>query len=309
MTTLVFSHLDCLLHDTGPQHPERPDRVRAVMHALDETHFPDLVREEAPLADLSVVEDSHPASHVARLRAGSPDSGRVHLDADTVMSPGSLNAVRRSIGAVHAALDAVFGGKAVNAFCAIRPPGHHAEPDQPMGFCLVNNVVAGAQYAREKYGVRKVAVVDFDVHHGNGTQAFFENDPDLFYISSHQWPLYPGTGSASETGVADNIVNICLQPTSNSEDFRQAMSFIAIPRLEDFEPELIIISAGFDAHELDPLAHLNFTDDDYHWITAQLVDIAGRHCHGRIVSVLEGGYDLDGLAGGVSAHMRALMGD
>lgn len=309
MTTLVFSHLDCLLHDTGPDHPERPDRVRAVMHALDEAHFPTLIREEAPLADLTVLEQSHPVEHVTRLRETLPQSGRINLDADTIMSPGSLDAARRGVGAVNAAVDAVISGKVDNAFCAIRPPGHHAEPNQPMGFCLVNNVVAGADHARRAHGLKRIAVVDFDVHHGNGTQAFFENDADLFYASSHQWPLYPGTGHGSETGVDGNIVNLCLDPMAGSEAFRHGMEDVILPKLEAFAPELIIISAGFDAHELDPLAHLQFTNDDYYWITERLIDIAGRHCGGRIVSVLEGGYDLEGLAGGVTAHMRALMGE
>jgi acetoin utilization deacetylase AcuC-like enzyme len=304
---MLITHMDCLWHDTGPSHPERPDRVRAVRHALNEDAFPDLIRREAPLAGDDAIALAHPADHVAAVFQAMPKEGRVMLDGDTVVSPGSAEAVRRAAGAVIAAIDAVFAGEARNAFCAVRPPGHHAEPRQPMGFCIFNNVAVGAHHARKAHGIRRVAVVDFDVHHGNGTQAMFRDDPDLFYGSTHQWPLYPGTGEKTETGVAGNIVNAPLPPASGSEAFRAAMSGALLPKLEAFAPELLIVSAGFDAHERDPLAHLNLTDGDYAWITAELMAVAGRCCSGRLVSVLEGGYDLDALESAAAAHVRELQ--
>lgn len=308
MTTMLITHMDCLWHDTGPSHPERPDRLRAVRHALNEDDFPDLLREEAPLATNEQIALAHPRDHVDAMFEAIPQEGRRHLDGDTVVSPGSNEASRRAAGAVIAAVDAVFGGTAKNAFCAVRPPGHHAEPRQPMGFCLFNNVVVGAQHARAAHGIRRVAVIDFDVHHGNGTEALFRDDPDLFYGSTHQWPLYPGTGERTETGVAKNICNAPLPPNAGSKEFRFAMTERVLPALAAFRPELLIISAGFDAHENDPLAHLNFTDDDYAWATKELMRIADECCDGRVVSVLEGGYDLDALQSASVAHVRGLQG-
>lgn len=307
MTTMLITHMDCLWHDTGPSHPERPDRLRAVRHALGEDDFPDLVRADAPLASNAQIALAHPADHVDAMFEAFPGEGRHMLDGDTVVSPGSTDAARRAAGAVIAAVDAVFEGRADNAFCAIRPPGHHAEPRQPMGFCLFNNAAVGAQHARAAFGVRRVAVIDFDVHHGNGTEALFKNDPDLFYGSTHQWPLYPGTGERAERGIANNICNAPLPPNAGSDEFRLAMTETVLPALVAFQPELLVISAGFDAHENDPLAHLNFTDDDYGWITQELMKIADDCCQGRVVSVLEGGYDLDALQSASVAHVRGLQ--
>lgn len=306
MTTYLFTHRDCLFHDTGTGHPERADRLRAVLHQLDLENFPSLVREEAPLATRDQLARAHTVAYLDQLVARSPISGIIDLDPDTKMSPGSQMAALRAAGAVVAAVDTVMENKGSNAFCAIRPPGHHAEADRAMGFCLYNNVAVAAYHAREKYGLERVAVVDFDVHHGNGTQAIFEKDAGLFYASSHQAPFYPGTGDASETGVG-NIVNVPLSAGSGTRAFREAYDNIILPALEAFRPELLIISAGFDAHERDPLANLNLTGADYDWITRKLMAIADQYARGRVVSALEGGYDLEGLADGVNAHVKALL--
>jgi acetoin utilization deacetylase AcuC-like enzyme len=235
-----------------------------------------------------------------------PQTGHVAIDADTVMSPASGRAALRAAGAVAAAVDAVVAGEADNAFCAVRPPGHHAEPGRAMGFCLFNNIAVGALRAREVHGLARVAAIDFDVHHGNGTQARFADDPTLFYASTHQSPLYPGTGAASETGVG-NIVNAPLPPLAGSQQFRTAMSRKILPALDAFRPEMVLISAGFDAHRHDPLAQLLLEEADYTWATEQLLDIARRHAAGRVVATLEGGYDLPSLAASAAAHVRALM--
>ncbi|MDF2366784.1 histone deacetylase family protein [Sneathiella sp.] len=306
MTTYLFTHRDCLFHDTGVGHPERADRLRAVLHQLDLENFPALERVDAPLASREQLALAHTEAHLDGLVARAPVAGIINLDPDTKMSPGSQMAAMRAAGAVIAAIDAVMKNKKSNAFCAIRPPGHHAEADRAMGFCLYNNVAIGAYHARKKYGLERVAVVDFDVHHGNGTQAIFEKDAGLLYASSHQAPFYPGTGDASETGVG-NIVNVPLAAGSGSRAFREAYDNIILPALEAFRPELLIISAGFDAHEKDPLANLNLTGADYGWITKKLVALADRHAAGRVVSALEGGYDLEGLADGVDAHVKALL--
>ena len=309
LTTLFMTHTECLFHDTGSGHPERPDRLRAVFHAIDETGYPDLVRREAPLATDAQLALAHSDAYVQKLNAAIPESGRRNLDPDTVVSPGSAEASRRAAGAVIAAVDAVFAGDADNAFCAVRPPGHHAEPDRAMGFCLFNNAAIGALHARQAHGIRRVAVVDFDVHHGNGTQARFRDEPELMYLSSHQWPLYPGTGATHETGIADNLVNLCLEPTAGTGEFRRAWSETGLPRLRAFAPELVIISAGFDGHERDPLASLNLTDADYGWITGEIMTIATECCDGRLVSVLEGGYDLDALQSATRVHVSTLQGE
>lgn len=306
MTTLLITHRDCLLHDTGKEHPERPDRLRAVLHALDEQSHPELIREDAPLAEDEEILLVHDAGYLDSLRQRAPQSGLVALDPDTWMSPGSMNAALRAAGAAVRAVDAVMKNEAGNAFCAVRPPGHHAEPDKAMGFCLLSNAAIAAKYALHKYGLQKVAVVDFDVHHGNGTQAAFDKDARLFYASSHQFPFYPGSGSATETGVG-NIVNIPLPEGTDSATFRDRISGIMLPALSAFAPELMIISAGFDAHCKDPLAQINLSGDDYSWITGKLLEIARQSAKGRVVSVLEGGYDLDGLADGVTNHVNALI--
>ena len=306
MTTLLYSHAACLEHDPGPQHPESPDRLRAILEALAADEFAPLLRREAPIAVLDDIARAHPRDLVERLLAAVPESGYVGIDADTIMSPGSGEAALRAAGAVCAAVDAVMSGEADNAFCAVRPPGHHAEPRRPMGFCLFNNVAIGALRARAVHGCGRVAVVDFDVHHGNGTQAMFEADGDLFYASTHQSPLYPGTGASDETGVG-NIVNVPLPPGSGTVPFQRAFNERILPALEDFRPNFLFVSAGFDAHRRDPLAQLELSEADYDWVTRQLARCAARHAGGRLVSSLEGGYNLAALGASAAAHVRALM--
>jgi acetoin utilization deacetylase AcuC-like enzyme len=307
MTTLLYTHPSCLEHDPGQYHPETPARLKAVLDALSTPEFAGLQRREAPEAALDDLTRVHPQLFVERLLAAVPTAGHVGIDADTVMSPQSGTAALHAAGAVAAAVDAVISGEADNVFCAVRPPGHHAEPNRAMGFCLFNNVAVGALRARQVHGLARVAVVDFDVHHGNGTQACFWDDASLFYGSTHQWPLYPGTGSSGETGVGGNIVNVPLPPMSGSQAFRLGMTRTLLPALDAFAPEMVLISAGFDAHRSDPLAQLLFEDDDYTWATERLLDIARQHAGGRVVSTLEGGYDLIALGASAAAHVRVLM--
>jgi acetoin utilization deacetylase AcuC-like enzyme len=306
MTTLLYTHPACLEHDPGQYHPEAPARLRAVLSALEGPDFARLERREAPEAALDDIARSHPRSFVERLLAAVPQSGHVGIDADTIMSPASGQAALRAAGAVAAAVDAVVAGEAENAFCAVRPPGHHAEPGRAMGFCLFNNIAIGALRAREVHGLARVAVIDFDVHHGNGTQARFADDPSLFYASTHQYPLYPGTGAASETGVG-NIVNVPLRPMAGSQEFRLGFTRQILPALDAFRPAMLLISAGFDAHRSDPLAQLLLDESDYTWVTEQLLAVAHAHAGGRVVSALEGGYDLHALGASVAAHLRVLM--
>jgi acetoin utilization deacetylase AcuC-like enzyme len=306
MTTLLYTHSSCLDHDPGSHHPEAPARLRAVLAALSGPQYARLERRAAPEAALDDVLRVHSRHHVEHVLGAVPKAGHAAIDADTVLSPASGAAALHAAGAVAAAVDAVVAKEADNAFCAVRPPGHHAEPDRAMGFCLFNNAAIGALRAREVHGFERVAVVDFDVHHGNGTQAAFEADDNLFYASTHQYPLYPGTGAASETGVG-NIVNVPLRPMSGSGPFRVAMTGRVLPALDAFRPDLLLISAGFDAHRSDPLAQLMLEEADYTWITERLVEIAFRHADGRLVSTLEGGYDLTALGASVAAHVRVLM--
>src|SRR5271169_5649125 len=306
MTTFLYTHRACLEHDPGRHHPEGPERLRAVLDALADPEFARLERREAPEAALEDLVAVHPRAHVERVLRAVPKSGHVGIDADTILSPASGGAALRAAGAVVAAVDAVVAREAENAFCAVRPPGHHAEPERAMGFCLFNNAAIGALRAREAHGLDRVAVIDFDVHHGNGTQAAFEADGRLFYASTHQYPLYPGTGAASETGVG-NIVNVPLRPMAGSTQFRLGVTQRILPALDAFRPELVLISAGFDGHKSDPLAQLLLDEGDYTWITEQLLDIAYRHAGGRLVSTLEGGYDLAALGASVAAHTRVLM--
>lgn len=306
MTTLLYTHSACLQHDPGAHHPESPSRLHAVLAALSGPQFATLERREAPEAAIEDLLRLHPRHHVERILDAVPTAGHAALDADTVLSPASGRAALRAAGAVIAAVDAVVANEADNAFCAVRPPGHHAEPNRAMGFCLFNNAAIGALRARDVHGLDRVAVVDFDVHHGNGTQAAFEDDETLFYASTHQYPLYPGTGAASETGVG-NIVNVPLPPMAGSGPFRRAFSERVLPALDDFRPELVIVSAGFDAHRSDPLAQLMLDEGDYGWVTEKLIESARRHARGRLVSTLEGGYDLTALGASVAAHLRVLM--
>ncbi len=306
MTTLLFHHASSERHDTGRGHPERPDRIRAVMQALSGDAFAGLDRREAPEAEAGELARAHSPAFVEALLDAVPEEGRVRVDPDTVISADSGEASLRAAGAMVAAVQAVMAGEAANAFCAVRPPGHHAESQRSMGFCLFNNVAVGALHAREALGAHRVAVVDFDVHHGNGTQAIFEDDPSLFFASTHEFPLYPGTGRADETGCG-NIVNVPLRPGSGSAEFRAGMERGVFPALRAFSPDLILVSAGFDAHESDPLATLRLVEDDYAWVSERLCGIADEVCGGRLVATLEGGYDLDALAASVAVHVRALM--
>src|SRR5580658_7803146 len=307
MTTLLYTHPSCLEHDPGQYHPETPARLRAVLDALSAPEFAALERREAPQASHDDRTRVHPPQFVERLLAAVPQAGHVGIDADTVMSPQSGEAALRAAGAVVSAVDAVISGEADNVFCAVRPPGHHAEPNRAMGFCLFNSVAVGALRARQVHGLARIAVVDFDVHHGNGTQACFWDDGSLFYGSTHQSPLYPGTGSTGETGAAGNIVNVPLPPMSGSQAFRLGMTRVLLPALDAFAPELLLISAGFDAHRSDPLAQLLLDEADYTWATERLCEIARQHAGGRVVSTLEGGYDLVALGASAAAHVRVLM--
>jgi acetoin utilization deacetylase AcuC-like enzyme len=307
MTTLLVSHPACLDHDTSPGHPESPARLRAILRALGAAEFEALQRIEAPPATRDQLLHVHPAAHVDRTFAAVPDAGYGRIDADTIVSPGSAEAALRAAGAVDAAVDAVIGGRAANAFCAVRPPGHHAEPMRAMGFCLFNNVAVGALHAMRAHGLDRIAVMDFDVHHGNGTQALFEHETELFYASTHQSPLYPGTGSRHERGIAGNILNVPLPPGAGSGPFREAMTARVLPAIAAFRPDMVMVSAGFDAHAADPLAQLALTTDDFAWATRELCKLAGACCGGRLVSTLEGGYDLAALAASCAAHVRELM--
>lgn len=307
MTTLLLTHPACLEHDTGYGHPERADRLRAIERALGAKDFAALKREEAPRADLGAIERVHPKAFIAEVEASIPKELHNRLEPDTVVSPGSWEAVLRSNGAVIRGVDQVVAGDVNNAFCAVRPPGHHAEPSRAMGFCLFNGVAVAALHARAAHGANRVAVVDFDVHHGNGTQASFWNDKDLFFGSTHQMPLFPGTGAKNETGVG-NIWNAPLAPGDGSEEFREAYTSRIAPALDAFAPDLVLVSAGFDAHLMDPLAQIRLGEEDFAWVTEQLMETAAKHAGGKLVSVLEGGYDLDALASSTAVHVKTLMG-
>jgi acetoin utilization deacetylase AcuC-like enzyme len=307
MPTLLITHPACLDHVTPLGHPERPDRLRAIERILEHERFQTLAREQAPLATLETIALCHPTEYIEQIRDASPAEGMVRLDADTSMSPGTFEAALRAAGGAVQAVDEVMTGKARNAFVATRPPGHHAETVRPMGFCLFNNAAIAARYAQDRHGAERTAIVDFDVHHGNGSQEIFWSDATVMYCSTHQMPLYPGTGARNERGDHDTIVNAPLRPGDGGEQFRDAMQTVILPRLRDFQPDLLVISAGFDAHVNDPLANLNLVEDDFAWATRRLMELADERAGGRVVSLLEGGYDLDGLAKSVAAHVTALM--
>lgn len=307
MKTALFTHPVCLEHDTGLGHPECSDRLRAVLAALEAEAFQLLDRQEAPMVARETLALAHDPAYVDSVLAAMPTRGHIGLDADTVVSPGSKEASLRAAGAICAAVDYIMAGHAVNAFCAVRPPGHHAMPDRAMGFCVFNNVAVGALHARHRHGLQRIAVIDFDVHHGNGTQAIFEGDPDLFYASTHQAPLYPGTGEHWEKGQHNNVVNAPLRAMAGSPEFRHNITKLVLPALEAFKPDLIMISAGFDGHSRDPLASLHLTEDDYAWVTRKLGELARTFCQGRMVSTLEGGYNLSALASSCAVHVKELM--
>jgi acetoin utilization deacetylase AcuC-like enzyme len=306
--TRVYTHVDCYDHQPGDGHPESPQRLAVVLEALKAPEFAALDWQEAPLGTRAQAELIHDADYYDEVAEAMPLRGTVPLDGgDTLLSPGSWRAVMRCIGAACAGVDDVMLGEAVNVFCATRPCGHHAEPDRAMGFCIFNQAAIAAAHASRAYQLERVAVVDFDVHHGNGTQAAFAPLTGLFYASCHQSPLYPGTGLRSETGSRNNILNVPLPPGCDSAMFRDRVRFELLPALRAWAPQLLVISAGFDAHRDDPLAGLQLGDDDFHWITRELMAVAAESAQGRIVSILEGGYSVGGLAGGAAAHVRALM--
>ncbi len=307
MSTLLIQDPVFLDHAVPPGHPERPDRLRAIEKALSGERFAGLVRKPAPpAATAEVLATAHTEDYIDEVRAAVPDDGMVQIEADTYLCPKTFDVAARAAGAACLAVNEVMTGAAANAFCAIRPPGHHAEADAPMGFCLFNNAVIAARQAQRVHGAARVAIVDWDVHHGNGTQAIVWSDPSILYCSTHQMPLYPGTGAMSETGCG-NIVNAPLAAESGGAEFEQAFADRVLPALHAFAPDLIVISAGFDAHWRDPLANLNLREEDFVRATEELMEAANRHCGGRIVSVLEGGYDLVGLADSAAAHVATLM--
>jgi acetoin utilization deacetylase AcuC-like enzyme len=307
MTTLLISHDSSLNHATPMGHPERADRYRAIKAVLEDEQFANLAREEAPEVELLAVARVHPMAYVDALRAAVPAAGTARVDADTALSSESWEPILRAAGGAVLAVDEVMAGHAANAFVAMRPPGHHAETATAMGFCFLNNAAIAARHSQVHYGAERVAIVDFDVHHGNGSQEIFWSDKTVMYCSTHEMPLYPGTGARTERGEHNNIVNAPLSPGSGGAEFRDAMSSTILPRLEEFKPDLIVVSAGFDAHMRDPLASLNFAEGDFAWVTQKLMEVADRHAQGRLVSVLEGGYDLQGLSQSVAAHVKALM--
>ncbi len=308
MTTLQITHEAFLHHDTGEWHPERPERMKAIEQALSTARFQNLITVEAPLATLDQVSRAHPRAYVDLLEKRQPKSELISLDdGDTMVSPGSWEAALRSAGAAVYAVDEVMQRRASNAFCRARPPGHHAEIAKAMGFCLFNNAAVAAFHARAVYGAERVAVVDFDVHHGNGTQAIFWSEPSMMYASTHQMPLFPGTGSITERGETGNIVNAPLRAGDAGEQFREAFESVILPALRRHAPDLLIISAGFDAHRSDPLGNINLHEEDYAWVTQKLIDVARERCGGRVVSVLEGGYDLAALGRSVAAHVQTLL--
>ncbi|MEO1104497.1 MAG: histone deacetylase family protein [Pseudomonadota bacterium] len=305
--TLIYTDPAFARHETPRGHPERSERMMAVNDALDGQGLRDLPRRSAEPVPYKAITRVHPPQFVDKLRASRPESGMISLDPDTHMGPNSWDAARRASGAVVAAIDAVVGGEAPNAFIASRPPGHHAERQRAMGFCLINHIAIGARHAQDAHGLNRVAIVDFDVHHGNGTQDVFYEDGSVLYASTHQWPLYPGTGAAAERGVG-NIINVPLGAGTDGRGYRPIFADAVTRAVSAFRPELILLSSGFDAHADDPLAGMRLVEEDFVWITRQMMDVAAEHCDGRLVSLLEGGYDLPALGRSAAAHVGALAG-
>lgn len=306
----LYTHEACLAHHTGAGHPESSARLATVLRALDHDHYAALDRCEAPRATRAMLERAHDADYVARIFALAEECARsgesLHVDADTVLSPDTLEAALRAAGAVVTAVDAVLAGACRRAFCAVRPPGHHATAAQAMGFCIFNSIAVGATHALAVHGLKRVAIIDFDVHHGNGTQDIAAREPRLLYLSSHQSPLYPGTGAASEHG-SGNVFNAPLPPGTGGEEFRATWRELLLPRLAAFRPQLMLVSAGFDAHRLDPLADMNLGSEDFAWLGAELAALADAHASGRLISALEGGYSLSALAAAVPAYLAAQL--
>jgi len=306
MATAIFTHADCIRHEMGAGHPESPQRLKSVLAALEASGLASrLTMREAPEASREHLERVHDSAHVDLIFSSAPQRGYAYLDPDTSMNPSSLGAALRAAGAVVSATDMVMSGEARNAFCAVRPPGHHATPGRPMGFCIFNNVAIGAMHALEAHGLERVAILDFDVHHGNGTEEAFHEDPRVMLCSTFQHPYYPYCGADSGN---DHIINVPLPAMTDGRGFRDAVERFWMPALESFRPQLVFVSAGFDAHRDDPLAYLKLDDEDYRWVTEKLVDIAERHAEGRVVSTLEGGYNTDALGRCVVEHVRVLAG-
>jgi len=306
MTTLLLSHANCLQHETPPGHPERIERLEALLDHLESSTYASLLRQDAPCADPEHLAHCHPRPYIERIESQVPITGFVSIDGDTHLSPQSLNAALRAVGACTLAVDRVIAGEVTNAFCAVRPPGHHAETARAMGFCLFGTVAIGARHAMVVHGLERVAIVDFDVHHGNGTSDLVWNHEGILFASTHEWGIFPGTGAADETGRHGQILNMPLRHSSGSREFREAFHVI-LDRLDAHRPELILVSAGFDAHHRDPLATLRLEAEDFAWATESLCDIAAVHADNRLVSSLEGGYDLEGLTESAAAHITALM--
>ncbi|MCZ4075234.1 MULTISPECIES: histone deacetylase family protein [Rhizobium/Agrobacterium group] len=309
MATRLYEHPIFLEHITPEGHPERPDRLRSLNIALEHPNFERLERKEAPQANEDAVLLAHPEEHLlAVMRQIPQEDGEINrIEADTYASPKSLQAALTGIGAAMAAVDDVFTGAADNVFVAARPPGHHAETAKAMGFCLFNNVAIAARHAQKKHGAERVAIIDWDVHHGNGTQDIFWNDTSVLFCSTHQMPLYPWSGDKNETGAKNNIVNAPLSPNTGSDHFREAFKSRVLPAIADFSPDLILISAGFDAHHRDPLAQINLVGEDFDWATGRLLEMADKYASNRVVSLLEGGYDLEGLAESAAMHILRMM--
>jgi acetoin utilization deacetylase AcuC-like enzyme len=308
VNTLFVSHPIALRHEMGDGHPECPDRLRAIERALEGETFQTLMRETSPLGTREQILRVHPEIYFTDLNEAAPKDGYAMVDGDTTMNPYTMEAAMHAVGGACLAVDEVMTGKSNNAFVGMRPPGHHAERSTAMGFCFFNNAAIAARHAQAMHGAERIAIMDFDVHHGNGTQDIFWGDKTVLYASTHQMPLYPGTGAKTETGEHGNIVNAPLRSGDASEAFRDAMESRVLPALELFKPDLLIISAGFDAHKRDPLANINLVEEDFSWVTGRLMDVADKCCNGRVVSVLEGGYDLQGLALSAAMHIKRLMG-